>query len=230
MPRQPHRAAGRRDQPDHAGNAFPGRSPGVARDRPVIVPLPGRVRVLERKPLVVCGQHRPRRAALLRIDDDLRCTVDVDGPPGADRHAGLRGQGLQGDALEGRRIAGEPPRLDEGRHHRLHRRDEPVLAQRREGRLPVDALHRGVLAEEEAGALEEQGAEQRHEHEDHQHLDQRQAQGRDTAPAMAQGGARGRQSSGSRTLSYPTTRIRQVPRDRPRSLIIMNSTSYRPTS
>ena len=92
-----------------------------------------------------------------------------------------------------------------------------MLPERLEGGVAVDALHGGVLAEEEAGALEKQGAEQRNEHEDHEHLDEGQAEGRSRGGSGD--GAAAIHSSGSRTFSYPTERIRQVPSGRPRSLM-----------
>ena len=168
--------------------------------------------------------------------DHLGCMVAADGPSGAGRETGFRSQRLQSDTFEVSGIAGEPSRLDMGRHHRLHRRDEPVLAKGREGSLSVDTLDNDILVEEEAHALNEQNAEQRNEYENYQHLDQRQAKGlseatvhRTISPREFPCDVTTRQGSGPRTFSYPTARICHVPKVRPRS-IIMNSISYKPTS
>ena len=154
-----------------AGNALA----GVARGAPVVLPGAVRVRVFERGLAVPFpgDEHRPWLPAVLGVDDAIPLADAGDGPARPEGKAGLRREGLEDGAPERGVVTGELPRLDSRGDHGLDGGHEPVQAEGGERGVPVDAGHLRVPAEEVPGALDEEGAEEGDE--DDQHLDEGEA-------------------------------------------------------
>lgn len=138
----------------------------------------------------------------------------VDIPSNANRPAGLRRQWLQGNAFEGVIVADEASGLDPGRYHRRDRRREPVLAQDCEGCPTLYAVDRGVLAQKETRALDQESAQQRNQYEHDEHLHHGQATNGRGIPGDLAIAIHG---TGSRLFRYPGIRTRQLSSGRPAS-------------
>ena len=140
------------------------------------MPLVGGIGVLKPERPIMPAQNGPRLRAALGVED----AASIDGPSNSDGPAGLGRQWLQGNSFEGTTVTGEQSCRDTGRHHRRDRRGEPVLAKGFEGGLAMSTLDRCILAEKEARALYDEGAQQRNQDEDHEHLDHGEAPGSGT--------------------------------------------------